>query len=72
MLLDVVTLARDISRNHPTGGQAHTSSFPLARIGLLGARDADLEAYAFQLRALLVGQGGGDGVTSALGFTASS
>lgn len=72
VLLDVVALAGDVGGDHAAAGQAHTGRLPLARVGLLGARDADLEAHALLLRAFRVGKGRGDGVARTLGLTASS
>lgn len=50
VLLDVVALAGDVSRDHAAAGQAHAGRLALARVGLLGPRDADLEAHALLLR----------------------
>lgn len=72
VLLDVVALAGDVGGDHAAGGEADTGGLALARVGLLGARDADLEADAFLLRAVHVGQRGGDGVAGSLRFAASS
>lgn len=71
VLLDVVALAGNVRGNHTTAGQTHTGRLALARIGLLGAGDADFEAHAFLLRAYRIGKGRGDGVACALRFTTS-
>lgn len=71
VLLDVVALARDVGRDGLAGGQAHTCRLPLARVGLLGPRDADLDAHALALRVVAAGQGGRDGVAGSAGFAAA-
>lgn len=71
MLLDVVALARDVGRDGLAGGQAHTRRLPLARVGLLGPRDADLDAHALALGVVAAGQGGRDGVAGSAGFAAA-
>ena len=71
VLRDVVALAGDVGRDDLAGGQADTSSLALARVGLLGTLDADLDAHALERRRLDGGQGGGDGVTGSLGFAAA-
>src|SRR5689334_11277376 len=50
VLLDIVALSGDVGRDRPAGGQPHTGRLALARVGLLGPRDADLEAHALAHR----------------------
>lgn len=69
MLLDIMSLARDIRRNNRPGRQLDTSSLSLSRVGLLGSHDTDTEAYAFQCGTMRVCEGGGHGVTSALALS---
>jgi hypothetical protein len=71
MLLDVVALSRDVRRDGPARAQPDTSRLALARVGLLGARDADFEADALALRGEDFREGRGDGVARSLGFTAA-
>lgn len=71
VLLDVVALSRDVGGDHAAGGQADTGRLALARVGLLGLDDADLEADALLLRAVGVGQRGRDGVARPLRLAAS-
>jgi hypothetical protein len=71
VLLDVVALAGDIGGDRTSGRQPHTGGLALARVGLLGPRDADLEADSLPLRGKDLGQGGGDGVAGSLGFPAA-
>lgn len=71
VLLDVVALAGDVGGDHAARGQAHTGGLALARVGLLGARDADLEADALLLRAPRVRERGGHGVAGALRLAAA-
>lgn len=71
MLLDVVALAGDVGRDGLAGGQAHTRRLTLARVGLLGPRDADLDAHALALRVVAAGQGGRDCVAGSAGFAAA-
>jgi len=49
MLLHIMSLAGDIAIDDPAGAQTHPGGLPLCRIGLLGLRDADLEAHALEL-----------------------
>lgn len=58
VLLNVVALSGDIRRDLSTGAQTHTRRLTLAGIGLLGPRNAHLEAHALLLRTLRVGQSG--------------
>ena len=71
MLLDVVALSRDVGRDGLAGCEAHTRRLSLARVGLLGPRDADLDAHALALRVVAAGQGGRDGVAGSAGFAAA-
>lgn len=72
MLLDVVPLAGDVRRDRPSGRQPDSGRLALARVGLLGARDADLEADALALRGEDLREGRGDGVAGSLGFAAAA
>lgn len=47
VLLHVVPLPRNITRHYPARAQPHPTRLPLARIRLLGPRDADFEADTF-------------------------
>lgn len=72
VLLDVVALAGDVGGDHAAVGEADTGGLALARVGLLGPRDAHLQTDALHLRAARVGQSRGDGVAGSLRLTASS
>lgn len=50
MLLDIVSLPRDICRYDPSRRQPDSCRLPLCRIGLLGLGDPDLDAHPFELR----------------------
>ncbi len=71
MLLDIVTLSRDISRYDSPRSQLHTCSLSLARVGFLRPRDADLQADTFELRCMNLGERRGDGVASSSFFFGS-
>lgn len=71
VLLDVVALARDVGRDGLAGSQAHTRRLSLARVGLLGPRDSDLDAHALALGVVAAGQGRRDGVAGSAGFAAA-
>ena len=71
VLRDVVALAGDVGRDDLAGRKTDTSSLALARVGLLGTLDADLDAHALERGRPDRGQSGGDGVAGALGFTAA-
>lgn len=71
VLLDVVALSRDVGRHGLARRQAHTRRLALARVGLLGPRDADLDAHTLALGIVAAGQGGGDGVTGSAGLAAT-
>lgn len=71
VLLDVVALSRNIGRHSLARRQAHTRCLSFSRVGLLGPRDADLDAHALALGIVAAGQGGGDGVTGSAGFAAA-
>lgn len=71
VLLDVVSLARDVRGDGGAGGEAHTRRLALARVGLLGFDDADLDADAFALWVFALREGGGDGVAWAADFAAA-
>jgi hypothetical protein len=70
VLLDVVALAGDVGCDHSTRAQAHTGRLALTRVGLLGPRDAHLEADALLLRRLRLGESWGHSVTGALAGSA--
>lgn len=71
VLLDVVALAGDIRGDLATVRETDTGRLALARVGLLGTLDADLDADALEVRAFGVGKRGGDGVASSLALTAA-
>lgn len=71
MLLDVVAFARDIGCDGLAGREADTSCLALARVGLLGARDADLDAHSLALGVLSACESGRDGVAGATGLAAA-
>lgn len=58
MLLDIVALAGDESRDGLAGGQTHTRRLAFARVGLLGPREANLDAHALALRVVAFCEGG--------------
>ena len=49
MLLHIVALTGDISRNNLPTAQSNPSNFPLARVRLLGLRGAHAQTHAFHL-----------------------
>jgi hypothetical protein len=49
MLLHIVALTGDISRNNLPTAQSHPRNFPLARVRFLGLRGAHAQAHAFHL-----------------------
>lgn len=69
MLLDIMSLARDIRRNHRARRKLYTRRLALARIGLLRPHDAHTQTNAFQGRAVRVRQRGGDGVARSLALS---
>lgn len=71
VLLDVVALAGDVGRDDAAAREAHAGRLALARVGLLGPRDADLEAHALELGGADLREGRGDGVARALGLAAA-
>lgn len=71
VLLDVVALSRNVRGDGFARRQTHTRRLTLARVGLLGPRNADFDAHAFALRIFAASQGGRDGVTGSSFFTAS-
>jgi len=71
VLLDVVPLSGDVGGDGPPRGEPDTGRLALARVGLLGPRDADLEADALALRGEDLREGRGDGVAGSLGFAAA-
>lgn len=64
-----MTFTGDVCRDLTTGAETHTRRLSLARVGLLGPCDSDLEADTLLLRALRVCEGRRDGVTGALAST---
>lgn len=72
VLLDVVALAGDVGRNDSARRELDTGRLSLARVGLLGLDDTDTQADALEGRAVCVGQGGRDGVASALALAAAA
>ena len=71
VLLNVVAFARDDGRDLSPVGEPNTRRFALARVGLLGARDADSEAHALHLGAVGAGEDGGDGTSCLLALPAA-
>lgn len=69
MLLDIMSLARDIRRNHRARRKLHTRRLALTGIGLLRPHDTDTQTNALEGRAVRVGQRGGDGVARALSLS---
>jgi hypothetical protein len=51
VLLDIVSLARDGGRDLPSIREPYTGRLSFARVGLLGARNADFEADSLHLGA---------------------
>lgn len=66
VLLDVVAHAGNVGSDLAAIGQSDTGGLSLARVGLLGLLNADLDADTLQHGAGGLGEGGRDGVTSAL------
>lgn len=71
VLLNVVALTGNVSRNHTSCRQSHTRRFSLARVRLLGPRDSDLEADSLLERGLSLGKGWRHGVSRLLSFSAA-
>lgn len=71
MLLYIMSLPRNITRHDPPRTKPHSRCFPFCRIGLLGFRDADFDADAFELGGVDVAEGWGDGFSSSLGDAAA-
>lgn len=71
VLLDVVALTGDVRRDDLAGREPDTRRLALARVGLLGPRDAHLHAHALHEGALLLCEGGGDGVPGLLALSAA-
>jgi hypothetical protein len=69
VLLDVVSLTRDIGCNNSSGRELNTSSLSLTRVGLLRSNDTDSETHALKSWAVGVGQSRGDSVASALALS---
>ena len=66
-----MALAGDVGRDDLAGGKTDTGGLALARVGLLGTRDADLDAHALERGGLDGRESRGDGVAGALGFAAA-
>lgn len=71
VLLDVVALAGDVRGDDLAGREPDTGRLALARVGLLGPRDAHLNADAPHEGALLLGERGGHGVPGLLALSAA-
>lgn len=71
VLLNVVALAGDVRRDDLAGGEPDTRRLALARVGLLGPRDAHLYAHALHEGALLLREGRGHGVPGLLALSAT-
>lgn len=71
VLLDVVALAGDVRRDDLAGREPDTRRLALARVGLLGPRDAHLYAHALHEGALLLGERGGHRVPGLLALSAA-
>lgn len=69
MLLDIMSLARNIRRDDRPRRKLHTRRLALAGIGLLRPHDAHAQTDALQGRAVRVGQRGGDGVARSLALS---
>lgn len=71
MLLHIMTLSRNITRNHSASTQSNSRRLPFCGIGLLGLGDPNFQTDAFQFGGEHVAEGGRDGFTCALSFSAS-
>jgi len=69
MLLNIVSLARNIRRNNSSSGKLHTSGFSLTRVGLLGSNNTNTETDTLQSGTICVGQSRRDSVACALAFS---
>lgn len=67
VLLHIMSLSWDISRDDSPRAKLYTRRLSLGRIGLLGLGDTDFDADSFECRREDIAQGGGDCVTGAFG-----
>lgn len=66
VLLDVVALAGYVGGDEGAARELDARRLALARVGLLGAHDADAQAHALERGRARVGERGGHGVARAL------
>lgn len=71
MLLNIMSLATYICRDHTPCAQSYTRSFTFCRVGLFRLRDAHFEADAFQMWTFFGAEGWTGGVSRPLLFAAS-
>lgn len=69
MLLNIVSLTRDIRSNNSASRKLNTSGLAFSRVGLLGSDDTNTETHALESRTVRVGQGRRDGVTGSLALS---
>lgn len=69
VLLNIMSLARDIRRNNRTRRELHTSRLSFTRVGLLRSHDTDTQTHALESRAVRIGQRRGDGVACSLALS---
>jgi hypothetical protein len=71
MLLDIMPLPRNIRVDNLARREPDPRSLPLCRIGLLGLRDADLQADPLQSRGLDISERWTDGLPRPLRISTS-
>lgn len=69
MLLNIVTLSRDVGGNDGSRRKLDTRRLALTRVGLLGTNDTDTKAHALKSRTVGVCQCGRNCVTRALALS---